>query len=51
MTRRKGYTPCQLWAAKDILDPRLMETFGYHSEEQFGPDPSEWEDCFAYLNK
>ena len=52
-TRRKGYTPCQFWAAKDILDPRLMEIFGYHYEEEFGPDPTVWENnnCFSYLQK
>lgn len=48
MSRRKGYTPCQLWAAKDVLDPRLMETFGYKYEDRFGPDPKVWENCFAY---
>jgi hypothetical protein len=50
-TRRKGYSPCQLWAAKGILDPRLMDVFGYHYEEEFGPDPKEWENCFGYLQE
>jgi hypothetical protein len=50
-TRRIGYSPCQLWAARDIIDPRLMDVFGYHYEEEFGPDPSEWENCFGPLQK
>jgi hypothetical protein len=50
-TRRKDYSPCQLWAAKDVLDPRLMDVFGYPYEEKFGPDPSVWENCFGYLQK
>lgn len=48
MSRRKGYAPCQLWAARNLLDPRLMELFGYKYENKFGPDPKVWEDCFAY---
>jgi hypothetical protein len=31
--RRKGYPPFQLEAAKEVLDPKLMELFGYRYEE------------------
>ena len=33
MNRRKGYPPFQLDAIKEILDPSMMEIFGYPYEE------------------
>jgi hypothetical protein len=31
--RRKGYPPFQLEAAEEVLDPKLMDLFGYCYEE------------------
>lgn len=50
-SKRTGYTPCQLWAAKNILDTKLMSALGYNYVDKFGDNPSDWEDCWGYLKE